>query len=110
MYASGFDEVIKIYDIRKNKEVGLFENHVGSINAIGSFQNFIFSASDDGMICIWKQKEWSLVHSLKGHKGKVIDIAVHSTGKILVSIDNHNKLMIWNLLNAERVYERRMKF
>ena len=60
----GSEETIKIYDIRKKVEVGLLEGHTGTITIIKSYDNFIFSGSEDRTIRVWKTKDWGLLQTL----------------------------------------------
>ena len=61
----GFEENIKIYDIRKKREVGLLEGHNGTITVIRNHGGFVFSGSEDGSIKVWKAKDWALIETLQ---------------------------------------------
>jgi protein MAK11 len=61
LLTGGYEEAIKIYDLRKKKEVGVLEDHKGTISVIRNFNNFIFSGSEDGTIKVWKTKDWALL-------------------------------------------------
>lgn len=51
-----------------------------------------------------------MLHTLKEHKAAVNDIAVHESGKILVSVSKDKRLIIWNLLNAKKVFSMNLKY
>jgi protein MAK11 len=81
------DEVIKLYDLKKRKELGSLHSHDGTINQLAFHRStHLLSASDDGSIAIYRTKDWELLKSLRGHKGPVIDIAIHPSGKLAISI------------------------
>jgi protein MAK11 len=61
----GFEELIKIYDIRKRREVGLLEGHGGTITVLKHHDNFVFSGSEDSTIKVWKTKDWALMETLQ---------------------------------------------
>lgn len=55
-------------------------------------------------------KEFGLLHTLKEHKAAVHDIAVHKSGKILVSVSKDKRLIIWNLINASKAFSMNLKY
>ena len=94
LFAAGFDEIIRIYDIKLKREAYIFfnifysirgqlENHDSSINSLKSFENYLFSGGEDGKINIWKMKDWNLLHSLDTQIC-LKDLAIHNSGKIMV--------------------------
>jgi protein MAK11 len=60
----GYEEVIKIYDIKKKREVGVLDSHSGTVTAITGHQNFVFTGADDGTIKVWKTCDWALLQTL----------------------------------------------
>jgi len=52
----GYEELIKIYDLKKKKELISFEGHAGTITAMTGYQNYLVSGADDGSIIVWKMK------------------------------------------------------
>ena len=84
--------------------------HQGTITCIDAFENFIISGAEDGTIILWKTREWSLLHTLKGHKKAVNDIALHSSGKLLASIGNERKLILWDLMKGTKIFRKTMIF
>lgn len=83
---------------------------LGSIVALKSFKNYFFSAGEDGNICVWKMKEWVLMHKFQAHKRPIIDFALHSSGKMLISISKDRKMHIWNLLNFTKSFSRKFSY
>lgn len=110
------DEHIKLYDLSSQKEIGLLSHHSGTIhsvnlqvfdltnsyegtiNALLFFRNsHLISASDDGTIAIVRTSDWELLKSLKGHIGPISAIAIHPSGKILLSVGHDMTLKTWDL-------------
>ncbi|PKK73932.1 WD40 repeat-like protein [Rhizophagus irregularis] len=97
------DEVIKLYNLRKRKELGSLLQHEGSITTIQFFnKTHMFSGSEDGTICIWRTKDWECLKTLIGHKGRVNSLAVHPSGKIALSVSNDKTVRLWNLLAGQK--------
>lgn len=65
LFLGGFEETIKIYDVRKKREVGLLEGHGGTITVLKHHDGFIFSGSEDKTIKVWKMKDWALIDTLQ---------------------------------------------
>jgi len=47
--------------------------------------NRLVSGSDDGMIAIWRTKDWVCVSFKPAHKGSVTDLDVNPSGKVMIS-------------------------
>lgn len=110
LVVGGFDEYLRIYDLKRQREVGILDSHIGTITSIHSHGSIVISCAEDGLIKAWKMKEFGLLHTLKEHKDTVNDIAVHSSGKILVSVSKDQRLIIWNLISATKVYVLNLKY
>ncbi|KAI9303719.1 WD40-repeat-containing domain protein [Cunninghamella echinulata] len=97
------DEIIRLYDIKKRKEFGsLGGHHQGDILDIQFHDKYMFSASEDHNICLWRTKDWEYIKTLKGHKGKVNSFAIHPTGKIALSVSSDRTVIVWNLMTAKK--------
>lgn len=92
-----------MYDIKKRKEYGsLGGHHQGDILDIQFHDKYMFSASEDHSICLWRTKDWEYIKTLKGHKGKVNSLAIHPTGKIALSVSSDRSVIVWNLMTAKK--------
>ena len=113
------DESIKIWDLRRRKEHGSLAQHEGLIllsspfsrrltDRLGSITHLSFptrshliSASEDGTICIFRTRDWILLRSLKGHKGRVNSVAVHPSMKVALSVGKDRTLRMWDLMRGK---------
>ena len=64
LFVGGFDEIIRIYDLKKRKEMGELEGknkfsqhiylgHTGTISSMICHNNYIFTGSEDGTVKAW---------------------------------------------------------
>ncbi|GMF98338.1 hypothetical protein B5S30_g4818 [[Candida] boidinii] len=63
---------------------------------------WLLSASDDGKIVIWRTKDWESYAVLKGHQGRINDLAIHPSGRIAVSVSEDKTIKLWNLMTAKK--------
>jgi len=103
------DEHIRIYDLQKRKELGTLLAHQGSITALKfsrgenkSSNKWLLSASDDHKIIIWRVKDWENFGTLKGHIGRINDIAIHPSNRIAVSVSDDHSIRLWNLMTVKK--------
>jgi len=81
--------------------------HDGSINDLQQHNTkFIFSAGDDGQICVFRRGQWQTPRSLKGHRGGATCLAPHPSGRLLLSGGRDGALLTWELASGERVHRR----
>ncbi|XP_063883697.1 p21-activated protein kinase-interacting protein 1-like [Scylla paramamosain] len=104
------DEMIRVFNLATRTEVGIIMEHQGTISSL-SFHGatHLFSAAEDGNICIYKQGKWQCEKTLRGHRGGVVDLAVHPSGKMALSIGRDNTLRTWNLIKGRKAYITKLK-
>ncbi|ORX90749.1 WD40 repeat-like protein [Basidiobolus meristosporus CBS 931.73] len=97
------DEFIKLYDLKRRKELGHLNQQQGTITSLRFYgKSHMLSGSEDGTVCIWRTKDWECLKTMKGHKGRVNSISVHPSGKLALSVSNDRTLRMWNLLNGHK--------
>lgn len=109
VFASGIDEMIHIYDMKKKEEKGLFVTYSGSISNMHIVKDFLLACGDDFSIPIWRMSDFSLLHSLKGHKKSIVCFAVHKSAKFCISSSKDNTLIVWNLMNGLKIIKYNLK-
>ncbi|XP_047480508.1 p21-activated protein kinase-interacting protein 1-like [Penaeus chinensis] len=103
--SGGADEMIKLYDLYKSRDLGWLEKHEGTVTSLAFHKtNYLFSGSEDGKICIYKTAGFKCEKTLFAHPGGVTCISVHPTGKLALSVGNDKKLCTWNLIKGRRAY------
>ncbi|KAF8990676.1 WD40-repeat-containing domain protein [Cyathus striatus] len=73
------------WDLRRRKEIGGLMHH------------------EDGTLCLFRARDWTVLRSLKGHKGRVNSIAVHPSGKVALSVGKDRVLRMWDLMRGKGV-------
>ncbi|KAG8714969.1 hypothetical protein FRC11_006299 [Ceratobasidium sp. 423] len=96
------DEIVKIWDLRRRKEVGGLVQHQGSITRL-SFpsRSHLLSASEDGTLALFSTRDWALLRTLKGHKGRVNDVSMHPSGKLALSVGKDRTLRMWDMMRGK---------
>lgn len=94
LLAGGFDEMIRIFHLKEKRELGAVLENLGSVNSIDSCKSHFLTGNDQGKVCIWRTKDWTLLHSLKGHKATVNSISLHPSNRMAISIGRDNKLYL----------------
>ncbi len=120
------DEFVKVWDLRRRKEVGSLSQHEGEWHApfscvasshvmliqlltspLGSITSLHFptpshlvTTSVDSTISLFRTTDWALLKSLKGHSGRVNHVDVHPTGRVALSVGKDGTLRMWDLMRG----------
>ncbi|THV02558.1 WD40 repeat-like protein [Dendrothele bispora CBS 962.96] len=98
------DEIIKVWDLRRKKEIGGLMHHEGSITSLFfPSRSHLISASEDGTLCLFHARDWAVLRILKGHKARVNSVAVHPSGKVALSVGKDRTLRMWDLMRGKGV-------
>lgn len=115
------DEHIRIYDLKKRKELGTLLSHQGTVTTLKFSKEIVgiedehksgkwlLLGSEDGKIIIWRTKDWQMFGTLKGHQGKVNDLAIHPSGRVAISVSTDKTIRLWNLMTAKKAAVMKIK-
>ncbi|KAJ6606999.1 WD40-repeat-containing domain protein [Mycena sp. CBHHK59/15] len=96
------DEIVKVWDLRRRKEIGGLMHHEGSITHLHfTSRSHLLSASEDGTLCLFRARDWAVLRALRGHKGRVNSVAVHPSGKVALSVGKDRTLRMWDLMRGK---------
>jgi WD40 repeat protein len=74
----------------------------GSITVLNfPTKSHLLSASEDGTICLYHTRDWAVLSTLRGHKGRVNAVAVHPSSKICLSVGKDRVLRMWDLMRGK---------
>lgn len=101
---------IRVYDIERQREVGVLCEHVGSITCLDFYgRDCLLSGSSDGSIIVWNCATWDCLKVLRGHTAAVLDLSVHPSGRLALSIGADKTVYAWNLLKGRSLYKKGLK-
>lgn len=64
-------------------------------------RSHLLSASEDGTLCLFHARDWAVLRTLKGHKGRVNSVGVHPSGKVALSVGKDRTLRMWDLMRGK---------
>lgn len=105
--SGGVDEVLKLYDLKKRKDLGSLLSHDGSITAIkfppaDASPSHMLSSDENNRIIIWRVKDWTPQIQLTTRHGTVNDLSIHPSGKICLSVGTDRNVRLWNLVTGKK--------
>lgn len=104
------DETIQLYDMKKKIEHGSLLHHDGTINCLEFYgSSHLLSGGDDGLLCVWSTKKWECLKSIPAHKGPVMSLSVHPSGKLALTVGTDKTLRTWNLINGRSAFIKNIK-
>ncbi|XP_072267817.1 p21-activated protein kinase-interacting protein 1 [Pyxicephalus adspersus] len=104
------DETIQIYDMKKRVEHGALLHHNGTVTCLEFYGNtHLLSGAEDGLICVWNTKKWECQQTFKAHKGKVLSLSIHPSGKLALSVGTDKTLRTWNLVEGRSAFIKNIK-
>ncbi|KAF9067183.1 WD40-repeat-containing domain protein, partial [Rhodocollybia butyracea] len=98
------DEIVKVWDLKRRKEIGGLMHHEGSVTTLAfPSRSHLVSASEDGTIGIFHARDWSVLRTLRGHKGRINCVDVHPSGKVALSVGKDSMLRMWDMMRGRGV-------
>ncbi|WVR03391.1 hypothetical protein IAU60_000382 [Kwoniella sp. DSM 27419] len=95
------DEFVKVWDLRRRKEVGSLSQHTGSITSVHfPTASHLITTSVDSTLSLFRTSDWALLKTLKGHSGRVNHVDVHPTGRVALSVGKDMTLKMWDLMRG----------
>lgn len=111
--SGGVDEVLKLYDLRKRRDLGNLLSHDGTITSIKfpptttaeqqqQQPTHMLSADENNKLIIWRIKDWTPQVQLTTRHGKVNDLSIHPSGKICLTVGIDRQVRLWNLVTGKK--------
>ncbi|KAL6063801.1 Protein mak11 [Balamuthia mandrillaris] len=110
LLASGSaDESIKVYDLKKKVEEATLLEHSGPITSVALYEHHLLAGSQDGAITVFDgENDWDCAATLKAHKGGVLALSVHPTGRLALSVGKDKNLKMWNLITGRCAFTTKL--
>lgn len=106
--SGGADDRIFIYDFKKRQEHCMLTHSSSTVNCIRFTNNHshLLSGTASGDITVVRVGNWQVEKVWKGaHKGAaILDIVVHVSGKLALSLGADCTLRTWNLVKGRQAY------
>ena len=111
MLATGStDEHINLYNLKKRVEHGSILKHQGTISALEFYKDsHLLSCGEDGLMCIWRVKDWECMKEMKGHRGGINDVSIHPSGKLALTVGRDRTMRTWDLIKGRVLYVSKLK-
>ncbi|EPQ31550.1 uncharacterized protein PFL1_00883 [Pseudozyma flocculosa PF-1] len=97
----GTDEVVKVWDLRRRREVGQLTGHEGTITSLTfASKTYLLTTSADSNINLYRTSDWALLRTLKGHIGRINSAAPHPSGRLALSVGSDRTIRMWDLMRG----------
>jgi protein MAK11 len=101
LVSAGTDESVRIYNWAEKKESGQLHFHEGSVTCLASWRKqYLLTGSADTKVALWRMSDWSLVHVFRGHKGALLSLVVHPSGRFAMSLSADGVLSMLDLMRG----------
>ncbi|CAO1619563.1 unnamed protein product [Sympodiomycopsis kandeliae] len=103
LVTAGQDELVKIWDLRRKKEVGSLsgaESHGPPIAFEFPLPSHMLLTTENAIL-LYRTRDWALLHTFKGHTGRVNFISTHPSAKLALSGGQDGVLRAWDLLRGK---------
>lgn len=106
--SGGADDRIFVYDLKTRQEHCMLTHNNGTVNCLRFTNNHshLLSGTADGNITVVRVGNWQVEKVWeKAHKGAaILDIAVHMSGKLALSLGADCTLHTWNLIKGRQAF------
>ncbi len=104
--SASWDKTVRIWDLRKGKEVGRLLGHKDEVNAVAVSPDgkLAASAGSENTILVWDMQTRAQLHALTGHTNSVRTLAFAPDSTTLLSGGNDNSLRLWDAVNGQAVH------
>lgn len=116
LVSGGFDETLKVYDLKKSRETG--ETKTPQDLGTSTCSEFappeangthMLVGLTSGRIAFYKRKDWNIVHVLGGHEGGVSCMACHPSGKLALSGGlRDGSMRLWDLTKGRLAFVHKL--
>lgn len=111
IFAGGYDETIRLYDLHSGMSYGELSGHSGAILKMEMSGKYLFSCGEDGFVNVYRSPDWQFLHAIPiNPKSGINDFDLHSSAKIMLAASKNHKLYVIDIVKCEKVYTKRFTF
>jgi hypothetical protein len=81
-------------------------HHIGTIEKLVARENYLFVGSSEGAVTIYGKKDHAFYHTMKLHTKGMLDMDIHSTGRLMLTLGNDFKMKLVDLASMSEVYHK----
>ena len=100
------DEVVRLWDVDTDTEIGKLWGHIGGISSV-SFspdeRTLATAGSVDGTVLLWDVDTQTEIGRLRGHIGWVNSVAFSPDGKTIVSGSHDSTVRLWDVATQTEI-------
>ncbi|MEW5301868.1 MAG: hypothetical protein WDW36_004697 [Sanguina aurantia] len=117
LVSGGADDTIHMYDLKSQSDLGSVMNPgEGAVPCLALYTpvsaynpTHMLTGSADGALCIWSAgRNWDVLKVMKGHRGAVNALAVHSSGRLALTTSRDCSIRMWNLVKGRCSYTSKL--
>ncbi len=94
--SSGMDNTVRIWDLKKQKEISCWEHPKVSTISIAPQGEYVLSGSQNFSLYLWDNQKKKIIWRHK-HSAKVTSVAFSGNSQIAASGDASGKIVIWDV-------------
>ncbi len=102
LVSSGFDNNVRIWNVRSGSQTKLLSAHRSDVNAIDIHNGKVISADTRGEIVLWDLKTGKALKNFQGHNASVSSVVFSGTDKKFFSSSTDNKIKFWYTANTRK--------
>ncbi|KAG8459064.1 hypothetical protein KFE25_002471 [Diacronema lutheri] len=101
------DETMSVFDLVKVVDLGQLYQDSRGVSTVAMYGgSHLLTGSDGGRMAIFRSSDWEELTSMAAHPSGVVDVAIHPSGRLALSVGKEPQLYTWNLMRAKCVLKR----
>lgn len=114
LITGGADEVVKVYDVTRQRERCFLCAHNGEVGAVTllndpSGKGHALTGDNSGTLCVWRARDWTHLKTLEAHNSAILAVSAHPTGMLAISTSDDRALLMWDLSRGKVVFSAKTK-
>lgn len=104
---AGKDKTIKIWDIKKGKEIFILSGHTDEVSSVEFTKDgkMLASGSWDKTVKLWDMQTRTEIFTFTGHEKEIYAISFSTDGQILASAGDDKIIKLWDIANKKMLSE-----